>query len=75
MYVLTLRWLYSGSVFGEFGSGRPSASHNRFVESGSDEETEKIGLTHIDPLNDRLLLVSNSQRVNLRAMSFRYDTL
>ena len=42
MYVLTLGWLYRGSVFGEFGSGRPSASHNRFVESGSVEETEKI---------------------------------
>ena len=35
-------WLYRDSVFEELGSGRPSASYKRFVESGNDEETEKF---------------------------------
>ena len=35
-------WLYRDSVYDELGSGKPSASYKRFVESGNDEDTEKF---------------------------------
>jgi len=38
----TPEWLYKDSIFGELGSGQPTASYRRFVEQGNDEETEKF---------------------------------
>ena len=35
-------WLYKESVFEELGSGQPTRAYGRFVEQGSDEETEKF---------------------------------
>ena len=35
-------WLYKESVFEELGSGQPTLAYGRFVEQGSDEETEKF---------------------------------
>ena len=38
----TPEWLYKNSVFGELGSGRPTAAYGRFVDSGNDEDTDKF---------------------------------
>lgn len=35
-------WLYKESIYSETGSSRPTASYKRFVEAGTDEETEKF---------------------------------
>ena len=70
---LSPEWLYRDSVFDELGSGRPSASYKRFVESGNDEDTEKfytknhwLAIRGSKKFAEKAHLYSNSKKPGVR---------